>query len=105
LEGICTLGVFNIYSDKSTLSGSIGLKRKSSAVRMLPRRADRAAILVAPPLVAVAAIGIRLIISGTLSGVSDRYFSAPKAIDDQPTKPQKFWLMVSRTERSRHEQS
>ena len=87
--------MFNIYSDKSTLSGSIGLKRKSAAVRMLARRTDLAAIPVAPPLVAVAAIGIRVIIGGTSSGVSDIYFSGPRAIDAPPTKRGKFYPVVA----------
>ena len=34
LEGVRTLGAFNVHSDRNTLSGPVGPKRKSSTVRM-----------------------------------------------------------------------
>jgi hypothetical protein len=44
LQGVYTLGVFNVRSNKSTISGSIGLKRKSSAARMLAAAAFAAPV-------------------------------------------------------------
>jgi hypothetical protein len=53
LEGVRTLGAFNVHSDKSTLPGPIGRKRESSAVRTPAWCANLMAIFGGPRFAAV----------------------------------------------------